>query len=138
MGCGETNPNPNAAAIAAAQSGGVGNTPRNVVGPYQKTIDTIPPGESRALFALVVGANPQQIFSNPKSDPVEVAEVFFQSVGGNTVTVFINGSQITPAIQLLTTQGYTDSGFILPTNSAVFLLVAGAGTVGGFVRWRYQ
>lgn len=136
MGCGENNPNSNASAVAMAQNG-PGNTPRNVIGPYQKTIDTIPPGEARVQFALLAGAN-QQVFANPKSDAVEVAEVFFQSVGGNTAQLFSGGIPVTPVLTLLNTQGYTDSGFILPTNSAISLSIVGAGTVSGFVRWRYQ
>jgi hypothetical protein len=116
------------------------SAPQNQVGPYYKEIDTIPPGEVRVLFiGLVAGALPQIVFTNPKSVTIEVVEIFFQSVGGNTVTLFQgNGNiQMTPPLELADGFGYSDSGFLLPAGQTVALTVAGAGTVGGFMRWRY-
>ena len=117
------------------------NAPTNQVGPFYKEIDTIPPGETRVVFLAIgtIAGTLQTIFTSPKSVTIEIVEVFFQSVGGNTVALFQNGLQLTPPLELADGIGYTDGGFLLAAGQSVALLVSvGGGVVNGFVRWRYQ
>lgn len=114
------------------------NAPTNQVGPYYKEVDTIPPGENRVVFGpFGAGAN-QVIFTTQKSVTIEIPEVFFQSTGGNVVTLLVNGVAMTPALELADAMAYDDSGFLLAVGLSVALTITGGGTVAGFLRWRYS
>lgn len=113
-----------------------GNIPINDPGSLHKTIDSIPTGEVRSQFSFTAG-NFQNIFTNPESIAVEVCEVFFQSTGNSIAQLFVGGSPITAPLELFDSQGYSDSGFMLTQGQNVSMTVIGAGTVAGFIRWRY-
>jgi hypothetical protein len=112
--------------------------PRNNPSPtyLNKTLETVPAGERREVFALT-GPGTFQIFQNKAAISVEVNEIFLFGVVAGNVTILQDEQAQTPVIPIAVNQMYSDSGFRLPVDGRVNLLLTGATQVSGFLRWRY-
>jgi hypothetical protein len=105
-------------------------------GMLNQTLETVPAGERREIFALT-GPGTFQIFQNKAAISVEVNEIFLFGVVAGNVTILQDEQAQTPVIPITVNQMYSDSGFRLATDGRVNLLLTGATQVSGFLRWRY-